>query len=947
MNEEDNQLQEQEQNSIGKEIANQAIQQGKNAAKNAAKNKAKAVLVKLMPIIIKIVVIVLIVILFIGGIYVVKDKISEIGDSIGDAIVKICKIGDNGPVIPGMLDVIDQINEELEENGINKENIGLGNNIEADIYLYKYMATALSTELPYIKDSKAEILKRIVEAYITKGISEIINEATEIQGIIHIKRTETDIASARDLKFIKYDKFTKKIENSDGDTKDYFSIDDDWNLCVAKSYKVTVNGAVTQYTLEEVKIPYRTLVAQYTMPFKFLIDLQQITDNAEYVSAVADLINDDGEIEFMILDCMETTTEIYTYNHSIKSKTLVEKEVTTNTNPGGTGSSANGGSTTIPSNLTKPGTTGGSTTTIPSGLTKPNVSTTNRGNKDTLRIATSTNSQLTRPTITKVQEIETSGPTEQPEQKTTTVIEENTIKANVTKANVWVINQTTTYNLQETETEPMGPNGITTYIDDEQEPEDPTTVGQTVSWKVDQKENTYQKVNTKDWQVVETNTKIDADKFLGLWRNNTGIYVEGASYKSERQGGILVKYPLPLTYKSKEDAESEEKSKHTPVVNIYSAEQMLYNLLEKSESTQTHATLMRYLIKLYKTGEPLDQANVEFDLDLSIYNPTEFNESTFIVGIGGALEEFLKAWEGTVTDANGNYKVFNDGYGNATVGYGICIKYQKGRLNSRGLTELTTYNRESDLFGKVLVGRNDLIDDVKREIINEYRQDIIKQTMGLNLSETQIDALVAIKFQYGNIGNFVAQYKRYGNTDALRNAVCTNGGKYYFRDGIPQARAEANWKLFHEGIYTDKSGNIIQSSTGSANIDISNLTGNAKTVVSRALEQVDKMYVWGGETPEVGFDCSGLVMWSYAQIGIQLPHSADGIAGRLSGKEIPLSVNSLKPGDILWKSGHIAIYIGNDTFVHAPGRGKQITTANFTDRQKGQYAFTKAFRIIP
>lgn len=601
MNEEDNELQEQEQNSIGKEIANQAIQQGKNAAQN----KAKAVLVKLMPIIIKVVAIVLIVImviiLFAGAIYIAKNKINEIAGGIGDAIVSICKIGDNGPVIPGMQDVIDSINEELEKNQINKEGLRLGNNLQADIYLYKYMATALSTELPYIKDSKAEILRRIATAYITAGLSEIINKETEIQGIIHIKRTETDIASARDLKFIKYDKFTKKIEKSDGDTKDYFSIDDDWNLCVAKSYKVTVNGAVTQFTLEEVKIPYRTLVAQYTMPFQFLLNLQQISSNAEYVSAVADLINDDGEIEFMILDCMETTTEVYTYNHSIKSKTLVENEVETDTNSSATGGSSNSGSTTT------------------------------RSNKNTARMATSTKSQLTMPTTTngqegasdttktKVQEVQTSGPTEQPEEKTTTVIEENTIKANVTKANVWVINQITTYNLQETETEPMGPDGITTYIDDEQEPADPTTVGQTVSWKVDQRENTYQKVNTKEWQVGETNTQIDADKFLGLWRNATGTYVEGASYKPERQGGIAVKYQIPSTLHWE-----------SPVPNIYSAEQMLYTLLENGENTQTHATLMKYLIKLYKTGEPLDTADVELDMDLSVYNPTEFVEGSYI-----------------------------------------------------------------------------------------------------------------------------------------------------------------------------------------------------------------------------------------------------------------------------------------------------------------------------
>lgn len=78
-------------------------------------------------------------------------------------------------------------------------------------------------------------------------------------------------------------------------------------------------------------------------------------------------------------------------------------------------------------------------------------------------------------------------------------------------------------------------------------------------------------------------------------------------------------------------------------------------------------------------------------------------------------------------------------------------------------------------------------------------------------------------------------------------------------------------------------------------------------------------YQYGGADPS-GFDCSGLVMFVYAQFGIALPHSVSGIAA----VGTPISRSAALPGDIVTMPGHNGIYLGNGTFIDAPGPGRQV-----------------------
>lgn len=114
------------------------------------------------------------------------------------------------------------------------------------------------------------------------------------------------------------------------------------------------------------------------------------------------------------------------------------------------------------------------------------------------------------------------------------------------------------------------------------------------------------------------------------------------------------------------------------------------------------------------------------------------------------------------------------------------------------------------------------------------------------------------------------------------------------------------------------------------------LNPSGNKVVEAALRERGKPYVWGAEGPN-SFDCSGLVKWSYAKgAGINLPHQSGKQAN--SGTQLPVS--QAQPGDVLWKPGHVGIFIGEGKFVHAPHAGDVVKVAEMKHAK-----WQKAIRI--
>jgi peptidoglycan DL-endopeptidase CwlO len=98
-------------------------------------------------------------------------------------------------------------------------------------------------------------------------------------------------------------------------------------------------------------------------------------------------------------------------------------------------------------------------------------------------------------------------------------------------------------------------------------------------------------------------------------------------------------------------------------------------------------------------------------------------------------------------------------------------------------------------------------------------------------------------------------------------------------------------------------------------------------VVLEGLAQIGVPYVWGGASPETGFDCSGLVMWLWARHGVALPHFAASQyhLGPLVAK------SDLRIGDLVFfhKLGHVGIYIGHGYVLHAPHTGATVEIESF------------------
>jgi cell wall-associated NlpC family hydrolase len=99
----------------------------------------------------------------------------------------------------------------------------------------------------------------------------------------------------------------------------------------------------------------------------------------------------------------------------------------------------------------------------------------------------------------------------------------------------------------------------------------------------------------------------------------------------------------------------------------------------------------------------------------------------------------------------------------------------------------------------------------------------------------------------------------------------------------------------------------------------------AATVIQAALSRIGSPYSWGGSGPSA-FDCSGLVMWSFQQAGISLPHSSQALA---QGGQ-PVSMDQMQPGDLVTyysDASHVAIYIGDGMMVHASTYGTPVRVA--------------------
>jgi cell wall-associated NlpC family hydrolase len=115
--------------------------------------------------------------------------------------------------------------------------------------------------------------------------------------------------------------------------------------------------------------------------------------------------------------------------------------------------------------------------------------------------------------------------------------------------------------------------------------------------------------------------------------------------------------------------------------------------------------------------------------------------------------------------------------------------------------------------------------------------------------------------------------------------------------------------------------------------------GAAAAVIAFAMEQLGEPYSWGGAGPS-SWDCSGLTMRAWEAAGVELPH----YAGAQYGRSTSVSMSAIQPGDLLfWGSkatsaSHVAIYLGNKSYIHAPRPGRDVEIRTFDYWVEPQFA---------
>src|SRR5438445_267975 len=154
-------------------------------------------------------------------------------------------------------------------------------------------------------------------------------------------------------------------------------------------------------------------------------------------------------------------------------------------------------------------------------------------------------------------------------------------------------------------------------------------------------------------------------------------------------------------------------------------------------------------------------------------------------------------------------------------------------------------------------------------------------------------------------------------TDAIFSAA------RYLAGRLQKRLDAANRKL---GRFRDEAGGALFA-TNAAGLFTGTLAGADQSgAVSIALQYLGVPYKWAGATPRGGFDCSGLVQYVYAQLGVSLPHNT--VLQWNDPRAVSVPRDQLQPGDLVFFNGldHVGIYIGNGDFIDAPHTGAFVRT---------------------